>query len=391
MFLVPFAPRLDGRHGGAKVTGQLIAALAARHEVALVYLAARGEPAVEEEVSSLCARVEHVEHTRSTGRVRPKLALLRGVPTWASEVADAGFASRVQSVAREWKPEIVQIEYPVMGRYLPALEACPAPRVMTDYEGSVRDLREWHGPLGRITRALDDRAWRIFERRVMERVQAVIVFTERDRRALGELGAGARIVQVPIGTLVPPAPLDAAGAPPPGVLFVGNFTHPANTDAALWLGRTLFPPVRAERPDARLAIVGPVPPPEVQALAGGGVVVTGEVPEITPYLEDAAVVAAPIRVGGGMRVKVLEALAAGKAVVATPLAIAGLELTPGEQLEVVGDEAAFTRAVIRLLADEAERRALGARARSWASENLGWAASIARYEELYDSLLVDAL
>lgn len=387
LIIVPFTPRLDGHHGGAKVTGQLVANLGARHDVALAHLARPGEAPVDDELARSCARVERVEQTQRIGRIGLKLALLRGIPTWASEVTDAGLTTRVRKLASAWEPDVVQLEFPVAGRYLPALRDCPAPRVMTDHEGSVRDLREWRGPLAPITRALDDRAWRRFERGVMEQVQAVVVFTARDRRALEALGAATPIVEIPFGVPVSAQALSAAGTPPPSILFVGNFMHPANADAALWLGRSLLARVRAQHPAARLTIVGPSPPPEVRALAGDGVEVTGEVADVMPYLAAAAVVAAPVRVGGGMRVKVLEALAAGKAVVATPLAVEGLDVTSGEQLLVAEGEARFAAALTGLLADDATRVALGARAGAWACEHLGWAASVDRYERLYQALV----
>jgi polysaccharide biosynthesis protein PslH len=390
LFLLPFPPRLHGRHGGANVTGQLISGLARRHDVAALYMTEAAEPPVEEELRSVCGLLEGVSSQWNPERLRSRLGakvgLLRGIPTWASELAEPRFAARAAELAGAWRPDIVQLEYPVMGQYLPALDECPAPRVLVDHEASVRDLRRFPGRLGRVTAELDKRAWRRFERRVIERVQAAVVFTDRGRRALEELGTATAVVEIPFGTPVPDSPLDPVGGSPPAVLFVGNFTHPPNADAALWLGTELFPPVRAAHPDSRLVIVGPSPGPEIRALAGEGVVVTGEVGDVTPYLEDAAVVAAPVRVGGGMRVKVLEALAAGKAVVATPVAVEGLEVAAGDQLEIAQTEDDFRRALSHLLSEEGARRALGARARAWAVEHLGWGAPIERYESLYDSL-----
>jgi glycosyltransferase involved in cell wall biosynthesis len=391
LFLLPFPPRLHGRHGGANVTGQLIDGLARRHDVAALYLTKPEEPRVDEELRGLCGLLEGVESQwnpeRLRSRIGAKTALLRGIPTWASELAEPRFAARAKELAGAWRPDVVQLEYPVMGQYLPALDRCPAPRVLVDHEASVRDLRQFPGRLGRVTGALDERAWRRFERWVIERVQAAVVFTDRGRRALEELGASTQVVQIPFGTPLPDSPSDPVGGSPPAVLFVGNFTHPPNADAALWLGTELFPAVRGAQPDARLVIVGPSPGPELRALAGEGVVVTGEVPDVTPYVEDAAVVAAPVRVGGGMRVKVLEALAAGKAVVATPLAAEGLDVTPGDQLEIAETEDDFRRVLTHLLSEEEARRALGTRARAWAAEHLGWSAAIGRYEALYDSLV----
>jgi glycosyltransferase involved in cell wall biosynthesis len=111
------------------------------------------------------------------------------------------------------------------------------------------------------------------------------------------------------------------------------------------------------------------------------------VPSVTPYLNESAVVVLPIRLGGGMRVKLLEALAAGKAVVASPRAIAGLDVEAGMQLEVAETDDDFAAAVVALLADESRRVAVAGRARAWAAANLGWDVSVQRYDELYRSLL----
>jgi glycosyltransferase involved in cell wall biosynthesis len=394
LFLLPFPPRLHGRHGGANAIGQLLAGLASRHDVAALYLTQANDPPLEEALREVCGLLEGVESSwdpgQLTSRIAAKVALVRGVPTWASELAEPRFGSRAAELAASWQPEVVQLEYPVMGQYLPALSACLAPRVLVDHEASVRDLRQFPGRLGRVTAALDARAWRRFERRVVERVEAAVVFTERGRRALEELGTETPVVQIPLGTTVPDSAADPVGSTPPAVLFVGNFTHPPNSDAALWLATELFPAVRATHPDARLILVGPSPGPQLRALAGQGVVVTGEVPDVAPYLEDAAVVAAPVRTGGGMRVKVLEALGAGKAVVATPLAVEGLNVAGGEQLEIAQTPDELRHAVSRLLGDAEARRSLGARARAWAVEHLGWNDSIQRYETLYRSLTSEA-
>jgi glycosyltransferase involved in cell wall biosynthesis len=395
LFLLPFAPRVRGVHGGARVTGQVLAALAGRHDVAALYLTERDEPPVSKALVDACGLLESVERRDPPGSLRsrlaPKLALLRRIPIWASELAEPSFASRAQELAERWRPDVVQVEYPVMAQYLPALDRCPAPRVLVDHDASLRDLRRWRRPLTPLMTALDRRAWRSFERRAIDRVGAVVVFTERDQQALQQLGSRTPIVQIPLGTPLSDSPLDPVGGSPPGVLFVGNFAHhPPNVDAALWLGTRIFPALRASHPGARLTIVGPSPTPELRALASEAIVVTGEVPDVTPYLEDAAVVAVPIRVGGGMRVKVLEALAAGKAVVATPLAVEGLDIAAGDQLEIAESEDGFRSAVARLLEDEGARRALGNRARVWARAHLGWDASIARYEALYESLTAPA-
>jgi glycosyltransferase involved in cell wall biosynthesis len=151
--------------------------------------------------------------------------------------------------------------------------------------------------------------------------------------------------------------------------------------------RSIAPRIRRQVPALRVMIVGAAPTVEMRAAASPEDHITGAVPSVTPYLNESAVVVLPIRLGGGMRVKLLEALAAGKAVVASPRAIAGLDFEAGMQLEVAETDDDFAAAVVALLADESRRVAIAGRARAWAAANLGWDVSVQRYDELYRSLL----
>jgi glycosyltransferase involved in cell wall biosynthesis len=391
LFLLPFAPQLEGRHGGATVSGQLVSGLAARHDVQVLHLAEPGEAPADPRLRERCRWIEAVRRapgpTGLPARLALRLSPLRGVPIWAAEVAEPEFSRRAAALAEAWQPDVIQVEYPVMGRYLGAVADSGAARVLVHHDARFRGLRTWPGVLGGLTRRLDERAWVRFERRVVDRVDGVVVFTEPDREAVKRLGSETPIEVIPFGIRVPATAADPVGANPPRVLFVGSFAHPPNADAALWLAGDLFPAVRAQHPDARLVIVGPDPPPELVAAGGPGIEVTGAVPDVAPYVDTAAVVVAPMRSGGGMRVKVLEALAAGKAVVATPLAAEGLAVTSGEQLEIAADARGFNRELARLLGDREARRELGTRARTWAEHNLGWDQAISTYEALYARLI----
>ncbi len=115
--------------------------------------------------------------------------------------------------------------------------------------------------------------------------------------------------------------------------------------------------------------------------------VTGRVADVGPHLNSAAVVAAPLRLGGGMRVKVLESLAAGKAMVATPRAVAGLGLEPGTHALIAETDGELSDALVSLLGDPELRRRLGGAARTLAAEHLTWNRATAAFEGLYASLL----
>jgi glycosyltransferase involved in cell wall biosynthesis len=222
---------------------------------------------------------------------------------------------------------------------------------------------------------------------VVHGVHAVVVFTEADQAAIERLKPDARIVRIPLGTDIPDEPLDPTGSLPPSLLFVGNFQHPPNVAAALRLVRSIFPKVQARYPDLHLYLVGEQPPAELGSTATQTTHITGRVPDPTPYLDRAAVFVVPVQSGGGMRVKVLEALAAGKAIVATPRAVEGLSVVHGDQLYLAETDDGFVRAIVELLDAPERRRRLASRARAWACAHLGWDASVAEYEALYSRLI----
>jgi glycosyltransferase involved in cell wall biosynthesis len=284
----------------------------------------------------------------------------------------------------------VQVEFHVMGQYLPALDACPAPRVLTEHEPGVkaaRDLLVAQRGFARLPHWLAFLAWERFERMIISQVQAVVVFTEIDQQALAPVARYTPLVRIPLGVEIPERPLNPRGDPPWSLLFVGNFRHSPNTDAAVRLMSVIFPRVHAHFQALSLHIVGDQPTSRMCQLANENIVVTGRVPDVIPYLDRAALVVVPLRLGGGMRVKVLEALAAGKAVIASPLAVEGLDLVDGEHVLLAETDQQFCDAIVQLLAHPERRTALAARARAWASTNLRWEKSVALYEGLYDNLM----
>jgi glycosyltransferase involved in cell wall biosynthesis len=315
--------------------------------------------------------------------------MLRGLPPWATDCRSAEYAARLNRMLDEWRPDIVEIHLQAMAQYVDAAAKRNVPRILVDYDPPsawAEDvLKTTRGPR-RLARWVEVAAWRRYERATRRHFDAIVAFAERDLAAIEKTAGPAAVLRIPLAVEVPSLPLDPQGADPPTVVFIGSFAHPPNVDAALWLGRTVFPRVLERVPDARLNIVGNEPDEDIRALEGGAVSVHGSVPDVTPYLDGAAVVVAPIRLGGSMRMKVLEALAAGKVLVATARAAEGVEAVPGEHFVLADDEEALVEALAGLLIEPERRRALGQRARAWAEEHLGWERGAEAFEELYDRL-----
>ena len=287
-----------------------------------------------------------------------------------------------------WRPDVIQAEFHVMGQYLEPLRPYGA-LVLVEHEPGAAAARDRaavaRGP-ERAARRVDARAWRRYEHRILTCADAVVAFTERDRGELTALAGEVPVARIPFGADLPAEPLDPLGTDPPRIVFVGNLNHPPNAQAALDLVHGIAPAVRRQRPDAVVEVVGEAPRALARRLRGPGVVVAGVVADVGPHLDRAAVVAVPARLGGGMRVKVVQTLAAGKALVATAAGSRGPRPRPREQALVAETDDELAAAIVGLLDDPEQRRALGRAARAWADAHLRWTDVLASYGRLYASL-----
>jgi polysaccharide biosynthesis protein PslH len=172
---------------------------------------------------------------------------------------------------------------------------------------------------------------------------------------------------------------EAYGALPEGrtgepiVLYLGSMSWPPNAEAALFLANDVLPVVHRRVPGARLRIVGRNPPAQVRSAAADGIEVTGSVESVIPHLRDATLLAVPLEAGGGTRLKILEALAAGLPVVSTPIGAEGLDLTDGEHLLIATREQ-FAESIVRLLDDRSVGIRLARNGRAAVRQRYDWTA-----------------
>lgn len=166
-------------------------------------------------------------------------------------------------------------------------------------------------------------------------------------------------------------------------VFVGALDYGANVDGVTWFCRDVWPQVHARFPHARFLLVGRNPVSQVRRLATfPGVDLIGEVPDVRPYLHRACLAVVPLRIARGIQNKVLEALAAGKAVIASPQALEGLDLVPGEHVYRAADSAAWVAGISVLFSDDMERCRLGAAGRAFVCERHQWESCMRPLEAL---------
>jgi sugar transferase (PEP-CTERM/EpsH1 system associated) len=169
----------------------------------------------------------------------------------------------------------------------------------------------------------------------------------------------------------------------PTLVFTGAMDYFANEEGITWFCTEILPRIRSAVPDIRLFIVGRSPSKQVLALDDGNSVrVTGYVDDVRPYYEHADVCVIPLRIARGLQNKVLESMAMGKSVVATPAAVQGIEVASGEHILLAGEPESFADAVICLLRDEISRRRIGAKARDYVVANYGWKAKMTLFDRI---------
>jgi polysaccharide biosynthesis protein PslH len=237
----------------------------------------------------------------------------------------------------------------------------------------------WYISRARRTRgahalAMRAEAWRYRAHvvRQLPRFHSAIAVSTIERDQLLEIGR-SRVELIPTGVDTDDLTPAQREPGPPRVLFTGTMSYPPNRQGIVWFADEVWPRVRERVPGALLDVVGRDPPRSVQALGErDGITVTGFVPSMARYFARATAVVAPILTGAGIRVKIIEALAAGRAVASTPLGMEGLALEPGRHLLVGDDAIELADAVLRLLRDGDLRARLEAEGRAIAEREYDW-------------------
>jgi glycosyltransferase involved in cell wall biosynthesis len=378
------------------VVAQLLDRLLCDHEVALLALREPGGDPIDPGLARRCAiareiRVAPHAFGGPAWRHRQRMLTmpLTRRPARVAVARSIRLLRAAQAIARSWRPDVIQIEDDSLAYCAPALAGHGAPIVLVCHDpglGVARGRAEVAVGRQQAAHRYEAVTWERYWQRTFPAVDQFVTFTASDSELVRSVIPDAGVQEIPLGIEIPERAADPVGAMPPAVLFVGGYNHPPNEDAAIQLMQTIMPRVRARLPDTPLHVVGAAPTHAMHAVAGAADHITGRVDSVVPYIESAALMALPIRLGGGMRVKLLEALAAGKAVVASPLAAAGLEVSDGDQIALAEDDEAFAAAIVGLLQDAEARRRMAGRARSWAGAHLSWVARVAEYEAVYRRL-----
>ncbi len=387
--------------GGKIRSYHLLRALLERFDVDL-FVPYYGEaPAPEHlEVLSLCHEI-HLLPLAKSWRTRDRLArvlvdLPRSVDFFHTDSALAEV--RALLAQRDYQllisDEICMTPYAELLPHAACHAACHVPRIVTRQKVDFLHYREmaqrrpWGGD--KVLDWLESRKLRRYEWQKMPLYQAAVVCSEGDAAVIRQQCPQTEILIIANGVdLTQFAPADNPPAGPPTLLYVGSMYYYPNVDAVKFFFEHCWAAIQSAVPEVRVQIVGHQPPPEIQALAKlPGVTVTGSVPDVRPYYQGATALIVPLRLGGGTRLKIVEAMAMGVPVISTTIGAEGLAIVPDENVVIADDAAAFVQQTLRVLRDAALRQRIKAGGQILA-QRYDWMALAQPYAELAARLVHD--
>jgi glycosyltransferase involved in cell wall biosynthesis len=347
-----------------------------------------------------CRDVVLVQNPYGRDGVAKRLLQLRSLVSTRSfdrlRVTVPALQQALDRVLRARRFDVVNLEFPYLGDYVlrqaPPGEKLPA--LVVDSHEIAYDLARQFAVAGttlgrRLYAGANWRKLRGEELGIYREADGVYLCSAEDEQRLLDQIPETRTVVIPNAADVDyyqPRPTDP---PPDGrtVVYFGLLSTVPNIDAVIHFVQEIWPRIAKANPEARCKIIGGRPPPSLLALAGPRIELTGFVPDLRPHLAAAAAVVVPLRLGGGTRLKIVEAMAMGKAIVSTALGAEGIAAVPGRDILIEDEAVAFADSVNRLLAEPGLASQIGQSARRLAVDRYAWSAAARALEGFYRRIL----
>jgi glycosyltransferase involved in cell wall biosynthesis len=393
---VPYPPQA----GGALRTYGLLDGLhRAGHTLDLLTFCEPGqaEPSTTP-LANLCQQIHAVPTPTRSIKTRLRDLLFSNQADMARRFYSPEYSSALSTLLAQNDYDLVHIESLEMAAYLPIIRSQSGIHIIYDSFNAEFDLQrlifniDRHDPArlpGAIYSLIQWRRLTRFERYVCQQVDRVIAVSEPDAKAFRKLAPNAAVDVVPNGIYVdeytqPSSQLELGSA---ALLFTGTMNYRPNVDAVLWFADNVLSEIRKAVPDVRLFIVGNKPHERLNSIRQRtDIEVTGYVQDVLPFLHSASVYVAPLRMGSGTRLKLLQAMAAGCPIVSTHVGAQGLDVTSGREMILADDAISFAQATITLLRDSKLRQGLASAAHQLVCERYDWSVIIPRLLHVYQEM-----
>jgi glycosyltransferase involved in cell wall biosynthesis len=387
LFLSPYVP-YPPNFGGAMRIFQMIRQLSLRHEVHLVAYRETGGAGDPGGVAPYCRTMTLVPRDVSHKR-RQQLTSLASPQSFQTRfLASRAMQEAVSRVAGEQRITLALVAFSQMASF----RFPPGVPVVLDEHNVEFDLLERmaareHGLARKGFNRIEAFKFKREELAAVRRSDLTLTTSARDMELLRGLAPHARLAVIPNGVDCDHfARPEGALTVPDTAVFVGATHYFPNEDGVRFFLNEIHARIRAQRPAFQFTAVGGNPPPSLTSLAGDGIAITGYVDDVRPHMWRAALFVVPLRMGGGTRFKIVEAMAAGVPVISTRLGAEGIPATDGRELLLADTPAAFADAVVRLLADPAQAAALARAGLAFVRSRYDWSIIGAQLEAVLATL-----
>lgn len=380
--------------GHALRTYNLIREAAKRHEISLVSYVLNGEEAESiHEMAGICREVIALPVPVNRSRTSLYAGLFRNLfsdrPFLADKYGTSLMTRTVRGLRDTGEFDLAHIDTLWMAVHRSAVEGLPTVVADHNVEHLVLEKRAaLESPVARRFWQVQASRMRTFERRILRESTCAVAVSDADAEGLRRLEPEARVFTVPNGVdtefFTPEWNAEQRNA----VVFVGNMDYQPNVDAVRYFVSDIWPLIRRQSPQTEFFVIGARPPAAVQKCSDtAGVRVLGFVDDVRPWLRECSVYVAPLRAGGGTKLKVLTAMACGAAIVSSPIGAEGIELENGREMWVEDSPQATADRVLALLTDSAERRRLGESGRRLVERLYSWPRIGEINEQVYQTAL----
>ena len=377
--------------GGKIRSYNLLKHLATRNEVTfLSYYGGPRDKAYEEEINQHLQGAVTMHTAAPASSIGQSFNYLLHIHSKEPFAVTKFTDSKVRRIVRAWLDErrfdVAVCDFLSASLNFPRELKTPVVLFQHNVESALWERQAKHepNPVKRIAFKLEASKMLRYERATVKRFHHIIAVSDHDRELMSHMTNSSRITVVPTGVDLQQyaAAVNAklSGEKKPLVLFLGSMDWEANVDGVDYFCRNIWPSVLEAVPGARFRIVGRNPHPRVMKLISDSVEVTGRVPSVVEHLQEAAVFVVPLRVGGGTRLKIYEAMAAGKAVVSTTIGAEGLDVNHGKDILLADDAENFAASVIKLLKDAEMRQRFETAAARLAAQ-YDWATVTRKFED----------
>jgi polysaccharide biosynthesis protein PslH len=397
LFVTPFLPS-PPRFGGQRRVDGLMRGLSRQHEVSVLSFNRTDEyeRSSVEATKEFCREVVTIPNLdlvetsdKRTMQLRSLLSIHSFEHLLAARRRD--FQRALDEMLRQTRYDIVQVEFVWMTVFRFGSRASSKPILVLDEHNIEYDIlkRTAGGSSGLSRLVYNSLNWRKLareERSAWRKFDGIALTSRRDEELVQQNLPNARTAVVPNGVDVGEFSATTRASEPDVLLFFGAINYYPNQEAVIYFLDHIFPLIKQRRPLAKFRILGPGAPDSVLARQGNGVEVLGMVDNVSPHIERAAAIVVPLRIGGGTRLKIVEALSKGKAVISTRLGAEGIDVVHDRHLLLADEPEAFAQEVERVLADPELASRLGRNGRQLMEERYSWRSIVAGLEGFFETL-----